>query len=110
MVRRHKHINKILQRNNNTRNRARMEARTEDAQLANPVASAIPQEFHGRSKQRERQTFRCRRKNTARRCMRFEAKRLGHGRAFQFRASNRAYCGQFELSYQLLPETSTLLR
>jgi hypothetical protein len=41
MVRRHKHINKILQRNNNTRNRARMEARTEDAQLANPVATRI---------------------------------------------------------------------
>jgi hypothetical protein len=48
-------------------------------------ASAFPQEFHGRSKQRERQTVRHRRKNTAVRPMGFEDKRLGHSRASQTR-------------------------
>jgi hypothetical protein len=37
------------------------------------------------AKQRERQTVRRRRKNTAVRPMGFEDKRLGHGRAFQTR-------------------------
>jgi hypothetical protein len=67
-----------LRCNTNARNRARLETTTGNA-------SAFPQEFHGRSKQRERQTVRRRRKNIAVRSMGFEDKRLGHGRAFQTR-------------------------